>query len=140
MFGVPVRWCKSKCAGTRCDGGSQYNAQKRIYALQVAINLAGYGDIVNGTVCHCGAAIDLHNGEVDRTEEGCYRPGYVVMTCESCNNDRTHVRGFDSEGFRDAVISASIGVEIWSVTEASRFFKAGRNVGATVRNSRFYMG
>lgn len=139
MFGV--RWCKTGCKhGERCDGGGAYNPQKRIYALEVAIALAGHGDVSTGTTCHCGAPIHLWNGEVDRTRTGCYMPGVVVMTCHDCNNDRTHVAGFDVEAFASAVEIASQNVYPWRVTDARNFYMSGRNVGQTVFNSKFYRG
>ena len=125
-----VRWCKSKCQGTNCDDGSYGTYQKRVYALAVAVALNG------ASVCHCGATITLWDGEVDRTVAGCYRPGYVVMTCHDCNNDRTHV-AFNSELFANDVFEASKGIAIVGQTEAKKMWNAEREIGRTIKKSRY---
>lgn len=133
-------WCKSDCKtknqhGHKCDGGSYGTYSKKAYSLDVAIALNG------ASVCHCGAAIDLHNGDVDRTEKGCYRPGYIVMTCARCNADRPRIAEFDEALFRLEVWKASQGVSIMGPTEAKRNWL--ENVpahGITVMRSRFYRG
>lgn len=125
------RWCKSKCAGDMCDGGSMGTYQKRVYALAVAVAMNG------ASVCHCGAPIDLWNGEVDRTIAGCYRPGYVVMTCHGCNNDRMHVSNFDNVRFEADVLNASLMVEIKPLQECKRIWQGGREVGRSLKNSRY---
>lgn len=132
-----VRWCKSKCEGTDCDGGSPYNRVKRIYALDVARELAYANTGVRSETCHCGAPIDLWSGEVDRTVEGCYTPGYVVMTCTPCNNDRTHMPQHSEQYVAD-VLHASRAVIIVGPTEAKNIYEKGRGFGSTFRNSPYF--
>lgn len=125
-----LRWCKTKC-GCGNDGGSAGTYQKRVYALAVAVAMHG------APVCHCGRSVSLWDGEVDRTAAGCYRPGFVVMTCHGCNNDRTNVEEFDAIAFQRDVLAASIGIEILSLAECKRIWQAGRVVGETLKTSKY---
>jgi hypothetical protein len=127
-------WCRKGCACGR-ERGSASRMQMRAYALDVAIAMHG------ASVCHCGAPLSLTDGEVDRTDEGtCYRPGHVVMTCYTCNNDRTTVKGFDNVAFANDVLNASQNVFVPSKSDAKRRYEIATIRGASVRKSKYFRG
>lgn len=103
----------------------------RAYAVAVAVAANG------ASVCHCGAPVSITSGEVDRTDGGCYRPGYVVMTCEACNNDRTNVEEFDTVAFEADILRASIGIEIPRKAESTRMWKAASEKGNSLMTSKY---
>jgi hypothetical protein len=106
----------------------------RAYALAVAVAMHG------APVCHCGAPVSLTVGEVDRTAAGCYKPGYVVMTCTACNNDRTNVAEFDTVAFEADVLAASLNVIVPGKSDAMREYKKMTAMGSSVKNSKYYTG
>lgn len=127
-------WCRKGCACGR-ERGSASRMQMRAYAYAVAVAMHG------APVCHCGAPISLTNGEVDRTDEGtCYRPGFVVMTCYACNNDRTTVKGFDNVAFAMDVLNASANVIVPTKAEAKKMYDIANERGASVRQSKYFRG
>lgn len=83
-----IRWCpkRGKSSDHECtrEAGSRDKAQRKVYALEVAIALKGSPNCI-----HCNKAISLVEGEgdVDRVVPGdCYLPGQIIMTCRACNN------------------------------------------------------
>lgn len=107
----------------------------RAYALAVAVAMHG------APICHCGKPVSLTDGEVDRTDEGtCYRPGFVVMTCYACNNDRTNVKGFNNVAFAADVLNASLKVEIPTKSDAKRLYDKANERGTSVRQSKYFEG
>lgn len=127
-------WCRAR--DTCCDKqrGSASRYQMRAYALDVARAMHG------ASVCHCGAAISLTHGDVDRTATGCYRPGFVVMTCTPCNNDRTNVAEFDAAAFQRDVLAASIGIAVPKKSIAAILWKSFTDKGNSVKRSKYYRG
>ena len=127
-------WCRAGCACGK-QRGSASRMQMRAYALDVAI--AMHGD----AICHCGKSISLTDGEVDRTDEGsCYRPGFVVMTCYTCNNDRTAVWEFNNYAFSADVLAASQNVIVPTKSDAKRRYEIANERGASVKRSKYYRG
>lgn len=126
-----VAWCRKGCACGR-ERGSATRAQMRVYALAVAVALTGTSECV-----HCGATVSLHRGEVDRVREGCYRPGSVIMTCEGCNNGLGQGFDIDREAYAADVARASATVSVPSQTAAAQAYRAGTDVYATLRGSRY---
>lgn len=127
-------WCRAGCQCGK-QRGSASRMQLRAYALAVAIAMHG------ASVCHCGDSISLTNGEVDRTMENtCYMPGYVVMTCYSCNNDRTTAKGFDSQAFANDVMRASANVIVPTKAQAKRQYEIATERYSTIRKSRYFRG
>lgn len=124
-------WCRKGCACGR-ERGSATRAQMRAYALAVAVALTGSASCV-----HCGAAVSLHNGEVDRVREGCYRPGAVIMTCEGCNNGLGQGFAIDRDAYASDVERVSASVAVPSASVAVKAYKAGADVYATLRGSRY---
>lgn len=128
-------WCRTGCACGRQRGSAQ-RAQMRAYALAVAVALTGSAQCV-----HCGDTISLHRGEVDRVVTGCYRPGAVIMTCESCNNGAGQAgERIDRAAYAAAVAAASERVAIPSPTESVKAYKAGANIFRTIERSPFWRG
>lgn len=107
----------------------------RAYALAVAIALVGRSACV-----HCGDAISLWRGECDRTASGCYRPGFVVMVCEACNNGAGQTDNLDRARYAADVLAASLTVTVPSATESLRAYRAGTDVTATIRQSPYWRG
>lgn len=82
----------------------------RTYALAVAVALTGRSACI-----HCGDAVSLHSGDVDRTTAGCYRRGSVIMTCTACNIRRGEpgtAAGFDHTTYAADVLRASLTVAL----------------------------
>lgn len=106
----------------------------RLYALRVAISLTGKAACV-----HCGAGVSLHRGEVDRTDAGCYRPGYVIMTCEACNNGLGQSDGsdFNRSAYIADVLRASLKTDIPTQGEAMRAYQQKPDIRESYRNSPY---
>lgn len=103
----------------------------RLYAVRVAV--AANGD----SVCHCGAPVSLFDGDVDRTDAGCYRPGFVVMTCRACNNDRTYANGFDNVAYEADILAASLKVNVPTKAEAKAEWDKGPKRGESLKKSKY---
>ena len=104
----------------------------RAYALAVAVALTGSPSCV-----HCGATVSLHNGEVDRVSAGCYRPGSVIMVCEGCNNGLGQGFDIDRDAYASDVARVSESVALPSASSSAAAYRAGGDVYATLRGSRY---
>lgn len=125
-------WCRQRDTCCARQRGSDSRYQMKLYAVAVAVALHG------AAVCHCGQPVSITSGEVDRTAAGCYRPGYVIMTCEACNNDRTNVPEFNTVEYAADVLRASLGIPIMRKSEARREWLRVTDKGASVRRSKYY--
>lgn len=114
-----TRWCRDRDTCCDVERGKDDRIQMRAYALMVTIALMG-----SARCPHCTTPVSLFEGEVDRTMAGCYRPGYVVMTCNPCNNALGQVALSNREGYIMAVANASVGIEVPRKCDAKREYLA----------------
>lgn len=127
-----VAWCRAGCA-CGSQRGSASRAQMRAYAVAVAVALTG------SSVCvHCHTKVDIHHGEVDRTTAGCYRPGYVVMTCNACNNALGNSDVIDRAAYAAAVLRASLTVPVPTLAQATAAYKVKAPISDTLKRSPFH--
>lgn len=128
------RWCRGagRCDSPVCVGerGKDDRIQMRAYALMVTIALMG-----SARCPHCTTPVSLFDGEVDRTMNGCYRPSYVVMTCEPCNNALGQVSLPNRDGYVSAVYNASMGIEVPRKCDAKRDYEAKPTMASQLVNS-----
>jgi hypothetical protein len=127
-------WCRTGCSCGRERGGAT-RAQMRLFALNVAVALVGRAACV-----HCDAPVSLHTGQVDRTDPGeCYRPGFVIMTCDACNNalGQTDMSDNMRAKYIADVLRASLKVSVPGQAEAKRIYAVKPTMRDQLRKSPY---